>query len=334
MEFSKIVEALKDEPKYRIKQIQQAVFDDLADDWSVATGLPKKLREELQQKFPLDINAQALTSEDKNTIKALITPADKNSIETVLMKHDSGRNTVCVSSHVGCPMGCKFCATGQMGLIRTLSTDEIITQILFFARYLKKIKERVASVVFMGMGEPLLNYDNVMAAIKIIQSKDGFGIGARHISISTCGIFAGIKKLAQEDLDINLAISLHAPTDQIRQQLMPIAQTYTIKELLKIVDDYISKKNRKVMFEYLMIQGINDLDEYAYKLAELMKNRLCMVNLIEYNPTGKFIPSSHSRINAFRNILQKNGITTIIRSRFGQDIQGACGQLATNKNQT
>jgi 23S rRNA (adenine2503-C2)-methyltransferase len=218
-----------------------------------------------------------------------------------------------------------------MGLIRPLSTDEIITQVLSFARYLKKINERVSSVVFMGMGEPLLNYDNVITAIKIIQSKDGFGIGARHISISTCGIFAGIKKLAQENLDINLAISLHAPTDQIRQQLMPIAQTYTIKELLKIVDDYVSKKNRKVMFEYLMIQGINDLDEHAQKLTGLLKNRLCMVNLIEYNPTGKFTPSSHNRINVFKDILQKNGIAATIRSRFGQDIQGACGQLATKK---
>ncbi|MFA4936987.1 MAG: 23S rRNA (adenine(2503)-C(2))-methyltransferase RlmN [Patescibacteria group bacterium] len=332
MEIAKLTKILKNEPKYRASQIQQAIFGELVDNWNVVTGLPKKLREELQKKYPLDIKAKILTSDDKNTIKALITLTDGNTIETVLMKHQGGRNTVCVSCHIGCPMGCRFCATGQMGLIRELSTDEIIIQVLFFARYLKPTNERVGSVVFMGMGEPLLNYNNVMAAIKIIQSKEGFGIGARHISVSTCGILDGIKKLAQENLDINLAISLHAPNDQIRQQLMSIAKTYTIKELLKIVDDYITNKNRKVMFEYLMIQGVNDLDEHAYELAKLMKNRLCVVNLIEYNPTGKFTPSSHNRINAFKNILQKNGITTTMRYRFGQDIKGACGQLATNKN--
>ncbi|MFH1111471.1 MAG: 23S rRNA (adenine(2503)-C(2))-methyltransferase RlmN [Patescibacteria group bacterium] len=333
MEISKIQEVLKNEPKYRYAQVKQALFNGFVENWNMATGLPKKLRELLQATCPLDIKAEISTSNDKNTVKALMALLDGKFIETVLMKHGSGRNTVCVSCHVGCPMGCKFCATGIMGLIRKLSVDEIISQVLFFARYLNKTNERVGSVVFMGMGEPFLNYENVMQAIKIIQSQDGFGIGARHISISTCGIFDGIKKLAQEDLPINLAISLHASNDVVRRQLMPIAKTYTIKELLKIVDDYISKKNRKVMFEYLMLQGINDLDEHARELARLMKNRLCVVNLIEYNPTEKFTASSHNRRNRFKDILEKNGVTTTMRYRFGQDIKGACGQLATNRNQ-
>jgi 23S rRNA (adenine2503-C2)-methyltransferase len=231
---------------------------------------------------------------------------------------------------VGCLMHCAFCATGEMGLTRKLTTDEIIEQVLFFARLLKKENSRVSGIVFMGMGEPMLNYDNVMAAVKIMQSPEGFGIGARHISISTCGIFEGIKKLADESLPINLAISLHASNDVVRRQLMPIARTYEVKDLLAVVDDYIYKTNRKVMFEYLMIDGLNDFDEQAEELGELMEGRLCMINLIQYNDTGKFTAASHNRMKAFKEILEKHGVDTTIRFRFGRDIKGACGQLATD----
>lgn len=247
------------------------------------------------------------------------------------MKHDN-RNTVCVSSMAGCPMRCAFCATGQkLGFQRKLTSDEIIEQVLFFARFLKKQDERVDSVVFMGMGEPFLNYDNVMEAVRVMNDPSGFGIGARHISISTCGIFDGIKKIEDEELQLNLAISLHAPDDETRRKIMPVAETYTVKELMVVVDEYIAKTKRKVMFEYLMIDGMNDSDMHAENLAQLLKKKLCMVNLIQYNDTGAFTASSHNRMARFKEILEKHGIQTTMRYRFGRDIEGACGQLAATR---
>jgi 23S rRNA (adenine2503-C2)-methyltransferase len=330
MEISKIQMVLKGEPNFRLKQVNTAVFSDLAENWNDVTALPKALREKLQKECPLDIAAELSVSDEENSMKVLIKLSDGNLIEAVLMRHSDGRNTVCVSCMVGCLMHCAFCATGEMGLTRKLTTDEIIEQVLFFARLLKKENSRVSGIVFMGMGEPMLNYDNVMAAVKIMQSPEGFGIGARHISISTCGIFEGIKKLADESLPINLAISLHASNDEVRKQLMPVARTYTVKDLLSVVDDYIYKTNRKVMFEYLMIDGVNDSDEQAEELGELMEGRLCMVNLIQYNDTGKFTAASHNRMKAFKEILERHGVDTTIRFRFGRDIKGACGQLATD----
>ena len=331
MEIAKLQELLAGQPKYRQAQVNQALFHDLIDDWELATGLPKKLRQELNQACPLNIEAELSVSSDKLTNKALLRLSDGQLIETVLMRHEDGRNTVCVSCMVGCPMNCAFCATGTMGLSRNLTAEEIIIQVLFFARLLKTSRERVGSVVFMGMGEPLLNYDNVMTAVRRLQSKDGFNIGARHISISTCGLLDGIKKLAQEDLPLNLAVSLHAPNDEVRRKIMPIARTYAIKDLIQTVDEYIAQTKRKVMFEYLMISGLNDLDEHALELAKLIKNKLAFVNLIQYNPTGKFTPSSGKQMGRFRNILEKNGITTTMRYKFGRDINGACGQLVIKK---
>jgi 23S rRNA (adenine2503-C2)-methyltransferase len=332
MEFSKISELLKGEPRYRMTQVNQAIFSDMAENWDNVTALPKDLRERLQKECLLDIAAEVSESADKDTVKALIRLADGKCIETVLMRHEDGRNTVCVSCMVGCPMNCAFCATGEMGLMRKLTVDEILTQILYFARMLKKEGERVGSVVFMGMGEPFLNYDNVMTAVRTMNAKDGFGIGARHISISTCGIFDGIKKLAEEDLSVNLAISLHASNDETRKKLMPVAQGYAIKDLLAVIDEYIAKTKRKVMFEYLLIHGVNDTDEMARELADLLKNKLCVVNLIQYNDTGAFIASSHNRMNRFKEILEKSRVQTTMRYRFGRDIKGACGQLATGRN--
>ncbi|MCX6739336.1 MAG: 23S rRNA (adenine(2503)-C(2))-methyltransferase RlmN [Candidatus Parcubacteria bacterium] len=332
MEFSKLKELLAEEPKYRLTQVNQAVFSDLTEDWNSVTGLPKILREKLQAECPLDIPAEVSVSSDKDTVKALLKLSDGKFIETVLMRHEDGRNTVCVSSMVGCPMKCAFCATGEMGLMRKLTADEIITQVLFFTRLLKKENERVGSVVFMGMGEPFLNYDNVMKSVRVMNSPEGFGIGARHISISTCGVFEGIKKLSEEDLALNLAISLHASNDEVREKLMPVAHGYAIKELLSVVDEYITKTKRKVMFEYLMINGVNDTDKMAEELAGLLEKKLCVVNLIQYNDTGSFVASSHNRMNRFNEILEKNGVPATMRYRFGRDIKGACGQLATGRN--
>jgi 23S rRNA (adenine2503-C2)-methyltransferase len=331
MEISKLQEILAGEPAYRLKQTKKAVFEELSESWNEVTALPKPLREKLEKECPLHISAEVLVSEEKDSVKALLKLEDGNAIETVLMRHQDGRNTVCVSSQVGCPMGCKFCATGKMGFIRNLTADEIVSQTLFFARFLKKEGARVGSIVFMGMGEPFLNYDNVLGSIRTMHDPEGLNIGARHFSISTSGVLDGIKRLSEEDLDINLAISLHAPNDELRKKLMPVANAITLKMLFDAIDAYVKKTNRKVMFEYLMIDGVNDTDERAKELASLMKGRLSMVNLIAYNPTGVFKASSQKRMEEFKKLLEKQGVDVTIRHRFGRDIKGACGQLATER---
>jgi 23S rRNA (adenine2503-C2)-methyltransferase len=329
MDLTKLEVILQNEPAFRLRQARQAVFGSCVDTWMEVKGLPLPIRETLERECPLAIDAEPITSETSDSIKTLITMSGGARIEAVLMKHNDGRNTVCVSSQVGCPMGCAFCATGKMGLIRNLSAFEIIEQVLFFARYLKQRDERVSGVVFMGMGEPLLNFDAVMDAVHILNDPDGFHIGARKISISTCGIVDGIQKLADEDIDVNLAISLHAPTDELRKKLMPVAESTSLSELFSAIDKYVQKKKRKVMFEYLMLDGVNDADEQAQQLVTLLKGKLCMINLIAYNDTGIFKPSSNSRIQTFKKILERGGIDTTVRHRFGDDIKGACGQLAT-----
>lgn len=330
MNWTGIQQELSNEPAYRIRQVKKALFVDLLESWDEVTVLPKALREELTLKYPLDIDAQTLVSEDDATVKTLITLHDGKQIESVLMRHQSGRNTVCVSSLVGCPMGCTFCATATMGMVRKLTADEILLQVLFFSRYLKNDHERVGSVVFMGMGEPFLNYEEVMQSVREMNDPELFGIGARHISISTCGILEGIQRLAQEQLPVNLAISLHGSNDTVRSTLMPVARIYTIEKLMEIVDEYIQATNRKVMFEYLLVEGENDKDEHARELAKLLRGKLCMVNLISYNETGKYTATSEKRIGHFKSLLQKAGIEASIRFRFGRDIEGACGQLATS----
>jgi 23S rRNA (adenine2503-C2)-methyltransferase len=243
------------------------------------------------------------------------------------MKHNDDRFTVCVSSQVGCPLACSFCATGTMGLKRNLDSFEIITQVLLFSRYLKD--KKITNVVFMGMGEPFLNYDNVMKAIHILNDSEYFNIGSRKISISTAGIVEGIERFALEDLQVNLSISLHAPNNQLRNELMPINKKYSLEKVLISVDEYILKTKRKVMFEYLMIKGVNDSLSCAKELAKLMKKPLYMVNLIVYNPTGRFVPSDSRTIKKFKEYLEKEGIFTTQRYEFGRGINAACGQLAT-----
>lgn len=333
MDWTGIQQALKNEPPYRIRQIKKALFVDLLESWEEITVLPKSMRAELTDTFPLDISAETLVSDD-GTVKALITLIDGKQIETVLMRHNSGRNTVCVSSLVGCPMGCTFCATASMGMVRKLTSDEILVQVLFFSRYLKKEQARVGSVVFMGMGEPFLNYEAVLESIRDMNDPDMFGIGARHISISTCGILEGIQRLATEDIPVNLAVSLHGSNDEVRSKLMPVARIYTIERLMEVIDEYIQATNRKVMFEYLLVKGENDTDEHARELRKLLKGKLCMVNLISYNETGKYTATSEKQINTFKSILTAGGVEASIRFRFGRDIEGACGQLATKSQRS
>lgn len=312
---------LSDQKPYRLKQAYKSVFKDTISDWQEATIFPIELREKLNQECPLSIEVQEVLT-DKGTIKAKIILDDKLGIETVLMENTRGRNTVCVSSQVGCPMGCLFCATGTMGFKRNLSSSEIINQILFFARMGKNID----NIVFMGMGEPFLNYDEVIKAIRTLNNKDGFNIGIRHISVSTIGIPEMIEKFSAEDMQVNLAISLHAPNDKLRSYLMPA--NIGIEKLFKSIDVYIQKTKRKVMFEYLLIDGVNDTKECAQELVNLMKKPLYFLNLIEYNPTGtEFKPSSEINKKVFKEVLIKNKIQFTERYRFGQNIKAACGQL-------
>lgn len=317
-------------PGYRLKQIKKAVFGDLIENWREAKTLPEELRLTLEKDFPifgLEL-VKLLESKNKDSVKAIFKLKDGNIIEAVLMKHKNGRNTICVSSQAGCAMECGFCATGRLGLKRNLTSEEIIDQVLHFARSLKKKGQKVNNVVFMGMGEPFLNYDNLIEAIKILNNKDGFNLGIRHISISTCGIIPGIKKFADENLQCNLAVSLHAADDKTRTKLMPINATYPLTDLMQAVDDYIKKTNRKVMFEYLLIEKVNDSPEDARKLGDLMKNNLYHVNLIKYHKTGgQYKPSSESHRLKFFDLLKKSGVSVTFRVSFGEDILAACGQL-------
>ncbi len=367
MDFDKIDKILVKEPKFRVKQVKQLIWRDLIEDWNETTTLPIALREKLTQECSLEIKAEVFVEKDKRSFKTLIALGDGLNVETVLMRHNS-RNTVCVSSQIGCPLGCIFCATGKIGFKRNLSAGEIVEQVLFWARWLKKNdispfekgglrgifkltssqpsplkgegeilpnpplqrreSAKVNNIVFMGMGEPFLNYENVFEAVKILNDDNLLGIGARHISISTAGIVEGIERMAEDMPQINLAISLHAANDELRQKLMPIAKKYPLAQLMAAAENYVARTNRKLMFEYIMIKGINDSLEQAKELAQLLKNHLFFVNLIVYNVTGDFVPSASTQIKKFKDVLMKVGVQALERYRFGQDIRGACGQLA------
>lgn len=328
MDLSSLPAILNHQPVYRLKQVKQAVLADLIDDWRQATALPQQLRSELQLKCSLAIKAKILTSTKPETVKALITLDDSLQIESVLLRHKDGRNTVCVSSQVGCPLACVFCATGQLGFKRNLTVWEIVEQVVFWARYLQSQKAKVTNVVFMGMGEPLLNYDQVLGAIRTLNDHDGFNLGARNFSLSTAGIIPGIKKLAQEKLQLNLALSLHAADEILRSRLMPVNKQYPLAKVMSAIADYVKRTNRRVMFEYLLLRDVNDSEEQARQLAALVKQPLYFVNLILYNPTGQWQPSTTERVKAFKNILLRQGVKVTERYRFGQEIKAACGQLA------
>ncbi|MBU0636792.1 MAG: 23S rRNA (adenine(2503)-C(2))-methyltransferase RlmN [Patescibacteria group bacterium] len=330
MDISKLNQTLIEEPIFRLKQAKRAVFVNLVDNWDQTTNFSKKLRDELNKNCPISIKAEFLKSIKSDSLKALITLSDGLKIETVLLSHGVGRNTICLSSQVGCAIGCSFCATGKRGFKRNLTAEEMIEQIILFARLLKKRNQRVNNVVFMGMGEPFLNYDNVLKTIKILNNKDYFNIGARHISISTIGIIDGIKKLATQSLQINLAISLHAPNNNLRAQIIPINKQYPLDKIINAINYYINKTNRRVMIEYVMIKDFNDSVEQARQLIELLKQiskPLYFVNLIFCNSITEFKPSEKDKIKQFREILVKQKIETTLRYSFGQDIQAACGQL-------
>ncbi|MGI5827067.1 MAG: 23S rRNA (adenine(2503)-C(2))-methyltransferase RlmN [Patescibacteria group bacterium] len=329
MNLSKVHESLVGETKFRHTQAEQAIFKDLVTSWQEVTNFPKDLRARLEIACPLAIEAELFSSADKTTQKALITLEDGLKIETVLIGQNDGRQTVCVSSQVGCPLACEFCATGQSGFSRNLTAAEIVEQVLFWQRQLKASDNKVDNVVLMGMGEPLLNYDQVIKALKWLNDPETFNLGARRLSVSTAGIPAEIKRLAGEPLQVNLAISLHFATDLQRGRYMPIARRYSLEELMGAVEVYQKKAGRQVMFEYLMIKGINDSDNDVQLLIRLLSGRpLSVINLIPYNPTGRFLPSSAERVREFRKKLEDAGLKVTTRRSYGGDIAAACGQLA------
>ncbi len=268
-------------------------------------------------------------SSEKGTSKYLFKTYDGSHIETVRI--GSGKDaTICLSSQIGCGMGCTFCATGHMGPGRNLSVNEILAQAAFF---MARGKDSIGNIVFMGMGEPLLNYSAVVGAVRMMNSPEGMGIGIRRITISTCGIPEKIRKLAGEGMDFNLAVSLNAPDDKKRSRLMPINDTYPIKEVMKAVDQYIQRTNRRVTFEYVMIKGVNDSIKDAKDLLQLLQGRLCHVNLIMFNrfEGSDFEPTTRQRADLFVQILAHGKVNATIRRSKGSDISAACGQLTAKR---
>lgn len=332
MDLKKLGFLLSSEPGFRIKQIERSIYKDFSENWNEFTGLPLLLREALKKEIDLTINGIMHQSGDSGSIKALIKLEDGIVVETVLMLHKDKRNTICVSSQAGCAVGCKFCKTGELGFKRNLSAEEIIAQVLFFSRYLKTIGKRITNVVFMGMGEPFLNYDNFLNSVKILNDENKFNIGQRKISVSTCGITEKIKMLADVNLQINLAVSLNAPNDKIRMEIMPIAKKYPINELLSSVRYYIEKTNRRVMLEYVLLKDINDLPENAEELSKKIRGLLCFVNLIPFNGEDNNKRPLEKRIKEFKKILAQNKTPFTQRYRFGDDINAACGQLVFSKD--
>ena len=335
MDLGKLKEILKNEKPYRLRQAEKAVYRDHVGDWSAVSSLPALLRDKLTQSCPISIDYKSIVSQAKDTLKALIKFNDGLAVETVLLQHAQGRNTVCVSSQVGCPLNCLFCKTGKLRYKRNLTAYEIAEQVLFFSYYLKKKSvhenarksSHVTNVVFMGMGEPFLNYGNVMDATRILNDKDKFNIGARKISISTCGIPQNIEKLSKENLQVNLAISLSAPNNELRSKLMPINEKYPVETVIDAAKKYIARTNRRVMFEYVLIDKFNESGETAGELAVILKGLLCFVNLIPFNGEGALKAPSKEKIGLFKSILKKSGISVTERYKFGQDINAACGQL-------
>jgi 23S rRNA (adenine2503-C2)-methyltransferase len=339
------------EAPFRAKQIYSWLYQHLAADFSTMTNLPQTLRQQLAEEAtigPMVVRSE-LRSKDDRTRKILLELADSKLIESVLMLYpphseNSARATVCVSTQAGCAFGCTFCATGQMGFDRHLSASEIVAQVLYFARELRTAPwtaaglpgstpiDHITNIVLMGMGEPLHNYDNVLQALRILNSAEGFNLGARHMTVSTVGLVPSIHKLSQESLQVNLAISLHAPTDELRSLTMPVNRKYPLQELLAACKDYIAATKRQVTFEYVLLARVNDSAEYAHLLGELLAplKQFAHVNCIPVNATSaSYQTPGPEAIRAFRNILFEHGVSNSVRAERGDDIAAACGQLRT-----
>ncbi len=318
------------EPRYRADQIWTWLYRHLATEFAQMTSLSKSLRAKLEAQTVLYVPPVVTVEEsiDGETRKDLLEMADGERVEVVLMRYID-RRSACISTQVGCAVGCEFCATGQMGLRRSLTSGEIVAQVLHLERELRAQGQHLTNVVLMGMGEPFLNYDNTLAALKRLIHPQGLQIGQRRITLSTAGIVPGIRRFAGEELQVNLAVSLHAATDELRNQLMPVNRRYGIDALFGAVQDYIEKTNRRVTFEWVLIDGINDTPDQATALAARVTGMLAQVNLIALNPTAGYAgrPSPADRIEAFTQILDRRHIPYTLRLRRGSDIQAGCGQL-------
>ncbi len=318
------------EQKFRAKQVWNRAYKNLASSFDDMPDVPKELRRKLKETIDFShITPQIdLLSSDGWTRKILFRLEENVQIETVLMGYDT-RRTVCISTQAGCGLGCTFCATGQGGLQRNITSGEIIEQVLFFNRALQERGDKLTNIVLMGMGEPFANYKQVMKAIATLTDPEGYGFGARRITISTVGVVPMIEKFTAENSQVNLAVSLHAATDALRNTMLPINKKYPIEVLLRACGEYIKHTNRRVSFEWALIDDVNDTPEQARELARKLKGMLCHVNFIPLNPTKGFggHESKLKRIAAFREILNGAGITNTLRVRRGIDINAGCGQL-------
>ncbi len=315
------------EKKYRARQAFKWIHQKMVSSIDDITELPQGLRDKLNSRYRLSMLkiAERLDSKQDDTSKYLFILDDGNIIESVMMKYKHGIS-VCLSTQVGCRMGCEFCASTKSGLVRHLLPGEILEQ---FYQIQRDQNISISNVVLMGSGEPLDNYDNVMKFFRIIHDKDGQNLGYRHITISTCGLATRIYDLADEGVPINLSISLHSPFDEERKKIMPIAKKYSIHEIMEACSYYIAKTNRRVTFEYTLINGINDEPKDALEIVKLLKDMLCHVNLIPLNSIKEFshTKSNESSVQKFKDILLKNRINATIRREMGADVNAACGQL-------
>lgn len=320
------------QPAFRTQQIWTALYQNFKTSPEEITTLPKDLREELNKSFDFQGLApiRSIQSADGRTIKTLFQLNDQEMIEVVLMYYED-RRTLCISSQCGCAIGCSFCATGQMGFKRNLTSGEIVAQVLYFARYLADRDDRVTNVVMMGMGEPFLNFDHVMDAIARLNNTDAFGLGARRITISTVGIVPKIIAFANKELQYNLAISLHTVDNKLRSELIPINQKYSVNEVIEACRYYVKKTSRRVTFEVALIKGVNDSVENAEKLANKIGGMICHVNLIPLNPTKGYgyEGTDADQVSRFAQVLNDRNIPCTVRLRRGIEIEAGCGQLAT-----
>jgi 23S rRNA (adenine2503-C2)-methyltransferase len=338
MDFKKLGKFLEENglPAFRLKQVRDAVYKNFAATWDDVPTLPAPLREKLKGEFRVHSveTADTLVSKKGDAVKFAFELKDGHRIETVLLNLMPEKWSLCVSTQVGCPVRCPFCATGKKGLKRNLSPDEITDQFLAAASYLKKTRgHKITSVIFMGMGEPFLNYESVSEAIRAMTDPDRIGLGQRHISVSTSGHVPGIRRFAKDFPQCNLAVSLHACDEELRKELVPLNRTYPLTQLAKALTDYIVMTKRKVFVEYVLLDGINNSRSSAAKLNSWLRAvaapKYFTINLITYNRTGgPYRAPAKDRVKVFAGIMEDAGFEVTIRKSMGDDIAGACGQLA------
>jgi len=327
-------------PAFRYAQIENAIYKNGVNTFEDMQTIPKDLRQLLAENFyftSLRVEEE-VSSANNQTTKILFRTQTDHLIEAVIMRHLTGRNTLCVSSQAGCPMACTFCATGKLGFQKNLHFSEIVEQIHYATQILQKEWQILRNIVFMGMWEPFLNYENVKKSIQIACDQKKFNLANRRVTVSTCGIVPGIVKMGNDFPQTSLAISIHAPNDELRRSIMPVDHTYNLDKLMTALDDYVKKTNKRIFYEYIMLNGVNDHIQLAYELGELLKWRLAHVNFIPYNPGEwagwvEYSPTPRFLIEKFQKVLETYGVPSTIRATMGDDIDAACGQLARKQKQ-